>query len=305
MDCADAASWGGFRGEFAGGNCNGGTSGTLGIPPKPQESPMSSMSHQFDELIVTALGIPMEILPEVVPCGTLAGHLAGGWGLPEGIPVTVATGDNQASVFATSRNTVEEVHLTIGTGAQLSVVVDTETAKSLRGRIELRPFFDGQMLAVVAPLCGGAAWAWLHEAVKKISAAAGGAPCRDAELYDRIDAFALAEMEADDLPSVAPHFLGERHTPHLRGSIDNLTLHNFTLGKLAAGLAHGIIDTLARPMPRKILATRKHLLASGNAIRKTAVLRRAAEMRFRLPVEIVEGREEAACGAALLAMRHS
>jgi len=279
MDCADATSWGGFWGDSTG--------------------------EGFDENIVTALGIPMQILPKVVPCGALAGRLAGEWGLPEGIPVTVATGDNQASVFATSHNAAEEIHLTIGTGAQLSAVVDTETAESLRGKVELRPFFDEQMLAVVAPLCGGAAWAWLHEAVKNFSATADCTPCRDAELYDRIDTLALAEMEADDLPAVAPHFLGERHAPHLHGSIGALTLQNFTLGKLAAGLAHGIVATLAEPMPREVFATRTHLLASGNAIRKTAALRQAAEMRFGLPVEIVEGREEAACGAALLAMRHS
>ncbi len=270
MDYSDAASWGTYRLRE---NC-------------------------FDGASWARLGIPERLMPQVVPVCSNAGVVAGAWGIPRGIPVMAAVGDNQASVAATAEDPSDEIYLTLGTGAQLSIVADR-----LAEQVECRPYLDGKYLAVGTPLCGGAAWAWLQQHVKAWLNALGCAPIPDAELYDRIDALAAAALQDDDLPAVHPHFLGERSDPGKRGVIEHLTLTNFTPGKFAAALAIGIVENLQGMLPRELWQDRKRLLVSGNAIRKTRALQAACVRCFGIEPIPVSGREEAACGAALLSGR--
>lgn len=254
--------------------------------------------NRFDASVWKQLGIPERLMPEVVPIGTKAGVTVEGWGIPAGIPVMAAVGDNQASVVATAEFPADEIYLTLGTGAQLSVVIDHPA-----DFVECRPYPDGRFLAVAAPLCGGAAWAWLHQHVKAWLTALKREPISDAELYDRIDALAVAALQDEDLPVVHPHFLGERHDPGVRGTLEELTLENFTPQKLAAALALGIIDNLRQMLPEELWQGRKRLLISGNAIRKTRALQVACVKCFGVKPIPTAGKEEAACGAALLSRR--
>ncbi len=267
MDYSDAASWGTY----------------------------DLRANGFDREAWRRLGIPETLMPRVVAIGSKAGELADGWGLPAGIPVMAAVGDNQASVAATAVMPEDEIYLTLGTGAQLSVVIG-EVADA----VECRPYPGGRFLAVAAPLCGGAAWAWLHTHVKAWLAALDCEVPADAALYDKIDALALAAMDDADLPAVQPHFLGERHDPALRGSVEKLTLENYTPGKLAAALALGIVENLQRSLPEAFWKGRRRLLISGNAIRKTRALQAACVKCFGVEPIPAEGNEEAARGAAQL-----
>jgi len=247
----------------------------------------------FDK--VKKLGIPVRLLPKVLPAGSLAGHLNYPCALPRGIPVTVAAGDNQCSVLATAQGAVEhEMYLTIGTGAQLSLVTDDFT-----DQVSLRPYFGGKYLAVAAPLCGGAAWALLQNNVKELLAACRLPLPSDAALYDILDDLAVQAMDDADLPLVKPNFCGERNQPDLRGAVENLTLQNCTPGKIAAAWALGIVRNMYQMMPQPLLQGRKHLLVSGNAVRKTRALQAACQKIFGVKPVITETREEAACGAAM------
>lgn len=252
--------------------------------------------NKFKLDLIQALHIPISILPEVVrPCHR-AGHIVSGWGLPGGIPVMVATGDNQASVFSASRDAASELHLTLGTGAQLSAITEHIGTSG-----EYRPYPGGRYLAVGSPLCGGASWALIASFYREILVSLTGTAPEGPELYDRIDALALAELEKDGLPEVAPHFLGERYAPELRGSITNIDPGNFTPGKIAAAFALGIVRNLQQSLSAELTKGRTKLLCSGNAVRKTKVLQKACRMVFDLTPEFPEGKEEAACGAARMA----
>ena len=211
MDYSNAASWGAY---LLGENC-------------------------FDRSVWKQLGIPEHLMPQVVPVCNKAGIVTGTWGIPSGIPVMAAVGDNQASVAATAENSPDEIYLTLGTGAQLSIVVD-----HLVDQVECRPYLDGTFLAVGTPLCGGAAWAWLHQHVKAWLSILEREPIPDAELYQRIDALAIAALQDEDLPVIHPHFLGERCDPGKRGIIEQLSLANFTPGKFAAALARAFSQAL-------------------------------------------------------------
>ena len=111
---------------------------------------------------------------------------------------------------------------------------------------------------------------------------------------------ALSEIDSDDLPEIAPNFLGERYNPDLRGVISNLDLNNFSISKIAAALALGLIRNLFNMMPDELWRDKKQLLVSGNAIRKNLSLRKACEKLLGLSPILQDNLEEAAQGAAEL-----
>lgn len=107
-------------------------------------------------------GFPMNLLPDVVESGQVAGELADNWHtIPKGTPVGVALGDLQCSVLSTIENFKDAV-LNISTSAQMTYVVEnfepTNDAPVVRP-IEYFPYFDGKYLAVAASLNGGNALA--------------------------------------------------------------------------------------------------------------------------------------------------
>ena len=267
IDYTDAASWGAYD--------------------------LTKNSFNFDT--VKKLNIPPELLPQVVPVGTQAGVTGNFCGLKDGIKVMSAIGDNQSSVFAVFKKQTDALSLTIGTGIQLSLVTD----RIIEG-IEIRPYINNSFIAVAAPLCGGATWAWLKNFVKDFIEKVSGTTLSDNEIYQLTDKLALSEIDSDDLPEIAPNFLGERYNPDLRGVISNLDLNNFSISKIAAALALGLIRNLFNMMPDELWRDKKQLLVSGNAIRKNLSLRKACEKLLGLSPILQDNLEEAAQGAAEL-----
>lgn len=258
----------------------------------------------WDRKAAGALGIPENLLPAIVPSGSVAGYTRGVPGIPDGIPVTVPLGDNQASVLGTAQDLERELFLTLGTGAQLSFVIVPEQAANLAlpPAAELRPFLDGRLLAVTAPLCGGKAWAWLGNTVNGFLRTLGLDPLPEKALLDRLDALAF-EADPKTALEVAPHFLGERHNPDEFGSIRGITLENFTLPNLAGALAAGIVRNLCSSFPSELYRGHTRVVGSGNGVRLCRSIQREIELQFGLPLEIRSVREEAAVGAAKLAAR--
>lgn len=264
-------------------------------------------ANKWNEKALAVLNIPSELLPEVRPCGEKIGKLsqkyAAELGLPQGISVINAIGDNQASILGTGKNVAEEIYLTLGTGAQLSMVLDKHpgtTAESL----EVRPFPGGRFLLVSAPLCGGAAFAWLADTVNQFRRAFGEAELPRTHLLDELDNMGVKELEKGEPElTVSPHFLGERHLAGATGTITGLTLENCTPGKLAAGLAAGIVRNLKNGFQAEQLQGRTKVIGSGNAVRLVKSIQIMIGREFGLPLELADGREEAATGAALQAAR--
>ena len=252
-----------------------------------------------------ALGIPRTLLPELRPCGSAAGNVspeaAGRFGLKAGTPVIVAIGDNQASILSSGENPEEKLHLTLGTGAQLSLVTDNPPEQCSE-RIEARPFPGGRTLLVAAPLCGGAAFAWLADTVNTFRKELGEPELPRGELLDRLDALALAELRRGEPElTVTPNFLGERWNPALRGEVSGLTLTNATPGSLGAALALGIVRNLKAGFAPELIAGKREVIGSGNAVRLLKSIQWAIRHEFGLPLRLPDTREEAATGVALLA----
>lgn len=261
----------------------------------------------WDKKNISKAGIPYHILPELVSSGGIAGRTdmktSKMLGIPANIPVAAALGDNQASLISTLNNPDEELALTLGTGGQLSAVLPPKTKIAWSNKsdtFEYRPFPGGSYAAVAASLCGGSAWNWLADVIISIMKDAGVNPGSKNEIFSKMNQLGFkAKCEI----VINPNFLGERHNPDLRGSISGIDMNNFTLGSLSRGLARGIISNLRGMLPESVLKGRKRIMASGNALRKNPLLCKTAEEIFGLPLLICESKEEAAVGAAILAMK--
>jgi sugar (pentulose or hexulose) kinase len=290
------------------------------------------LEDQWDRSEISLAGVPQDILPDIVPTGKHIGILtekmAAEFGLPVGAAVFAALGDNQASLFATLEYPQTDLGLTLGTGGQLSAVIQLDKTiiksldqqhfedryEELTGRhpgkakyrkvisesYEFRPYLGGkQRLAVAALLCGGSAWNWLAETVHQWMKDAGAVPVETGLLFARLNEMGL---QSRSQVLVRPHFLGERFEPDLRGRIDGLNTNPLDLGSLARGVAMGIADSLRIMMPYPFQKKRKRIVASGNALRRNPLLVKAAEEVFGLPVVLSPRSEEAACGAARIAL---
>lgn len=210
----------------------------------------------------------------------------------QGIPVAVGIGDNQASVLG-SGCAKGEMLINIGTGAQVSVLSD---GPAPGGIIETRPAFDGYYLLVGATLCGGRAYALLHDFFCDVVEMATGE--RPVNLYE---AMASYQQHAPDASLRFDNsFCGTRQNPAKRGSIQGIGADNFTPRQFCLGLLEGIINELAE-LAFATGAPVHGLVGAGNALQKNPLLQQLCEKRFGLPLRMTAYREQAAVGAALYA----
>lgn len=210
-------------------------------------------------------------------------------GCYRGVPVSVAIGDNQASVFSCLADP-DSILVNVGTGSQVSVVSDT----IIEGNgIETRPYVEGKYLVVGSALCGGRAYAMLKDFYKRLL------ETDDEAVYAVMDK--LLENTENSSLQVDTRFSGSREDENLRGSITGISTENFTPEALTCGFLQGMTQELYR-MYQEMGVSRSGLIASGNGIRKNTALQRVVAQRFGAPVRIPEHKEEAAFGAALFAL---
>lgn len=205
-----------------------------------------------------------------------------------GIPVSVAIGDNQASVFS-SLASDDDVLINVGTGSQVSVISDTPVFGE---NIESRPFFDGKFLIVGAALCGGRAYSVLKDFYSGIFKVAG---------IENVDVYAVMDKmleNEDGSLSVDTRFEGTRAQPMLSGSITGIRTGNFTPGNLAKGVLEGMVNELYG-MYSSMNVKKSGIVGSGNGVRKNPQLVSAAENKFGSRMKIPDHLEEAAYGAAM------
>lgn len=261
------------------------------------------VAHAWDAALLRRLGLPEALLAPVRATGEVAGVLAADVarrvGLPAGVPVAVALGDNQASYIGSVRDAVGTVLVNIGTGAQVSALAG---AYAVAAGIEARPFPGGRYLLVGAGLYGGASYALLRDFYLRIGEAFFGARGGE-ELYQRMNELAAGVRPGSDGLRCVPLFTGTRVDPAVRGSLQGMSAHNLTPGHLARALLEGISDQLygmyAAMLP--LSGPRTDLVGAGNAIERNALLARILAARFALPLQLPAFDEPAAVGAALVA----
>ena len=210
-----------------------------------------------------------------------------------GIPVSVAIGDNQASVFSTLTDE-NDVLINIGTGSQISVITD-KIADS--AQVETRPYFENKYLIVGAALCGGRAYSLL----KNFYAEAFGHVKRmdDNEVYKIMNDM-LKDAKSSSF-KVDTRFAGTRLNSEITGGISGITTENFTPSALTYGVLCGMADELL-DMYNQMGVRKSGIVGSGNGIRKNNALVRIFEEKLSAKMKIPQHLEEASVGAAMYGM---
>ncbi len=248
----------------------------------------------FDEEALKIAEIDINFLPEVLTGTEIAGKTSCDF-LPDGIPVSVAIGDNQASFLGSVSNPEYSVLVNVGTGSQVSFMT-TETKTTVG---EIRPLTEDKYIFVGSSLCGGRAYAILKNFFSLCADMLGG---NNSELYTKMDALSDDIFNLDNPLNVNCEFCGTRDNPEKRGFIDNINTENFTPKHLICGVLKGVCDELFNmyikaKKPQGFIP--KELVCSGNGLRKSEVWRKIFSEEFHLKTTLPKHSEEAAIGACV------
>ena len=235
---------------------------------------------------LSLLGINEAFLPKVTEQSKIIGSY-------HGIPVSVAIGDNQASVLGAVRDNTSDILVNIGTGSQVSVVSDCFVRSE---ETEVRPFVEGKYLVCGSALCGGFAYSMLESFFRSFAESCG---IDGISIYEILNMLAERAYEGgEEGLDVDVSFCGKRNDPFCRGSINNIGRHNFTPSALALGVLRGMCNELYS-LYSVLPEGKSRIIASGGAVRKVKILKILLEERFGMPVSVNAVEEEAAVGAAL------
>jgi len=221
-------------------------------------------------------------------------------GLPPGLPVCNAVGDNQAAVLGSVPAGSPAIQINVGTGGQINWPIPRFIR--LPG-METRYLPKGRFMLVGPGLSGGDAYAWVNRTAASWLAAFGVERSRD-EIYAKMNELAEAVPENADGLTCEPLFRGSRWKPAARGDFRGVTFDNFSLGHVARAVLRGIAEgmySFYEQAGENRPAHLERIIGSGNGLRKNPLLVREISRWFARPVWFPAHQQEAAYGAALLA----
>ncbi len=248
----------------------------------------------YTEELIRA-GVNPDLLPEVINDSRTIGST------PEGVPVSVSLGDNQAGVIGCVKDLKSSVLINVGTSGQVSFGMDRFVKSA--GDIELRPCTDGMYFLAGSALCGGRAYAMLEQFFRDVVRMAGGDA---APLYSEMAKELTNRPPYKDKLKITTKFSGTRSNPEDRGAIENISPLNFTVSNFILGMMEGIAGEL-HDMYDEMCSLKgeggTYLIGAGNGLRKNPILRSVFEEMFGMKMEIPAHVEEASYGAALFSLK--
>ena len=234
----------------------------------------------WHEEVIGRLDLHQLRWPTVVPTGSLAGH----W---RGRPCYASVGDQQSAI-AGALLTGDELSVNIGTGSQLSTIVDTPGATEL----QVRPYFGGRFLRTITHIPGGRALAALVGLLTEL----GGTS--EEEAWSRIEP-AVAAVPATDLRADTAFFPGPCGDA---GALENLHEGNMTAGHVFRAVFESMADNYlacARRLDPDRRATRA--VFSGGVARRLPILRELTAARLGLPSRLSPHPEDTLFGLMVVA----
>jgi glycerol kinase len=250
---------------------------------------------EWDSQLCEYFEVPSIILPEVLTSSGQFGVTRGLDFLPDGIPITGAVGDQQASLFGQGCFAPGEAKCTYGTGAFLLVHTGSTLVRSRTKLLTTLAATTGTQLQYALEgslFIAGAAIQWLRDGLKIIGSAG------------EVSALAEAADAASSLVFVpALVGLGSPHwAPDAQGTIFGIT-RGTTAADLALATLEGLalqVEDLAEGVTKDYPDGWRRLRVDGGVARSDTFLQLQADV-LDLPVERVAQSESTALGAALLA----
>ena len=248
----------------------------------------------YDKAAIEKLGLDYSMFPKVVDGFKLMGKTK------EGIPVSVAIGDNQASFLGSVSNIDKSLLVNVGTGSQISCFLKTLPKFN---ELDFRPLVNGGFIAAGSSLCGGRSYAILEKFLKEVAELVTKTSVKSA--YPAMDLLMENLTEVKEPLNVKTLFSGTRKDPQKRGEISGISINNFNMASLCDGFMCGMVNELY-DLYLEIKPFLKNeptfLIGSGNGIRSNKPLRDRFERIFNMKLLVPAHKEEAAFGASLYAL---
>jgi glycerol kinase len=256
---------------------------------------MDLAKRTWDEEMCALLGIPMRVLPEIVPSAGRAAATRGVPGLPDGIPITGIAGDQHAALFGQACFAPGDAKCTYGTGAFLLVNTGHQPKPSRFGLLSTLAWqIESEVVYALEGSCfiAGAAVQWLRDGLGIIGSA------------QEIEALARRVSSSDGVAFVpALSGLGAPYwDPEARGLITGITR-----GTTRAHLARATIEAIAFQVNDVTVAMSEDLGRSiarmrvdGGAAANDLLLQTQSDLGS-MTVERPSELESTARGAAMLA----
>lgn len=211
----------------------------------------------------------------------------------KGIPVSVAIGDHQASVFSTLSDE-DSVLVNVGSVSKVSVISQAPIESPLH---EVNPYFDNKYLISATSLGGGHTYSLLKDFYKAI--VQNFTEVSDDEIYSYMNSIPI---NLQNTLMIDTRFGGTIQKPDLTGSITNVKPDNFTPENFTTSTLDAISGELYCLYTKNVGIKKSGLIGAGNGIRKNPALVKYLESRFKTIMKIPFHVEEAAFGAALYAL---
>ena len=261
-------------------------------------------NNQWDQDAISQLDIPLNALPEVQTVreqvGAITSEIANTTGLPAGIPVFVAIGDNQAGFLGSVADRHTQLSINVGTGGQVSAY--SEQTGHHPG-LEIRPFPYGGFLLANVGACGGRSFAALENFFQAVARDVFGME-PEGSAYERMKQLAAQTVAAPTGLECSPIFTGTRQDPSQRASWTGLSPANFTPALLTRSLLEGMATTFNEGFAAILscgVTGITEIVGAGNGIRENTVLQHCIESQFNMQVRKPLQSEEATLGAAITA----
>ena len=173
----------------------------------------------YDEKLIELTGLDRATLPDLIPPGTIMGHLTAGaaedLGIPAGLPVAVGSGDVHSAVFGSGAVADFAAHLYIGTSSWISAHVPFKKTAPTSNVASIPSALAGRYLIVDEHETAGACLTFLRDNLEF------------AEDFEAMNAMVDTVAPGSGRVLFTPWLNGERspvddHT--IRGSFHNLSL---------------------------------------------------------------------------------
>lgn len=240
-------------------------------------------------------GVPLEVLPEIVPCAGALGATRGFAPLLDGTPIAAMAGDQHAALFGQACFAPGDIKCTYGTGAFVVMNTGQARVRSQAGLIETLAWqIPGETTFALEGSCfiAGAAVQWLRDGLGLIASAS------ESETLARRVESSEGVVFVPALSGLgAPHW-----DPAARGLIAGIT-RGTTRAHLARAALEGVafqVDDLIQAMRRDTSRGVTRLRVDGGAAGNDLLMQIQADisgLKVERPVDL----ESTARGAAMLA----
>jgi gluconokinase len=253
---------------------------------------------QWDEPLLNWLGIDVNQLPAIAceqkSFSQLTPEYARRWPQLRRARMFPAIGDGAANNIGAGCLTRERVMLMIGTSGAMRALSEDDPPHALPESLWCYRADSRRILIGGALSDGGGLYAWMREAL-----ALGGA-----ELEEIEGALSAMEPDAHGL-TVLPFWAGERSTgwaTTARGAILGLTMHTRPIEILRAAMESVAYRFALIARALDLFAPKAEIVASGGALRSSAVWAQMLADVLGRAVTLSGVRESSSRGAALLAL---